>query len=56
MQILINCLPQAGLWQVARASEAYVLSTLGRSFPTLDFYHQAEPGAMAAVGNPPQDS
>ena len=49
-------LPQAGLWQVARASEAYVLSTLGRSFPTLDFYHQAEPGAMAAVGNPPQDA
>ena len=49
-------LPQAGLWQVARASEAYVLSTFGRSFPTLDFYHQAEPGAMAAVGNPPQDA
>ena len=41
-------LPEAGLWEVARASEAYVLNTLGRSFPTLDFYHQAEPGGRAA--------
>ena len=41
-------LPEEGLWEVARASEAYVLNTLGRSFPTLDFYHQAEPGGRAA--------
>lgn len=28
-----------GMAELSRASEAYVLSTLGRSFATLDFYH-----------------
>lgn len=32
-------LPEERLWELARASESYVLNTLGRTFPTLDFYH-----------------
>ena len=33
-------LPEDGLKQLAKASERYLLATLGRGFQTLDFFHQ----------------
>ena len=46
-------LPEEGLRQLAAASEQYMLCTVQRGFPTLDFYHSVADGGAGISAPPP---